>query len=130
VSVCHRCVNSWLICSISLIYSRYLLTLFFSFFPLPFPFSPRVFSSRFVLSLSIPRWLQARILSRAPMRSSCYFLPHREGNALTLTRHFSLYLQIRHRPPQIADLLTAGNYPRRCARDENHCTVRGMTRLP
>lgn len=31
VSVCHSCVNSWLICSISLIYSRYLLTDSFSF---------------------------------------------------------------------------------------------------
>lgn len=35
VSVCHSCVNSWLICSISLIYSRYLLTdsFFFSIGP-------------------------------------------------------------------------------------------------
>lgn len=132
MSVCHRCVNSWLICSISLIYSRYLLTYsFFSTLPpsLPPPLSPCVFFSRSVLSLSIPCWLRARILAR-PYTIFLLFSPaSREHNALTW--HFSLYLQIRHRPPQIADLLTTGNYPAtRCSRDENHCSTRGMTRLP
>lgn len=98
VSLRRSCVNSWLICSISLIYSQYLLTPFLSLPPRPTaaPSFPRVFSFRSPSPLLAPgarTHIQLRdllIIFLAPV--SVY--------ALTLTRRFSLYLQIRHHPFQ------------------------------